>query len=486
MWHIEKDLPYNHDFDENHWVPLAVEMVATEDWNPHWFGHPGATLLYPLAGLYAAWDQFVWHQSLPLDVRFEINKSDFYLLGRYLTVLYALLSLPLVFALGKYVWNVRVGMTAMFLMSVYPTSLAYAQTIRTDSASLFFLLLSLLAILNAYQYPSRTNHLLVGASIGLGIATHYFLVTLIPVSLFALLLKNSLRKTVLYSLMTLGTIILVFLATNPFFLVEIDTVIQDLFLESRVQNLGADGFSPVMNLLWYIGVGLPYNTAKLSLAICFIGMVLSWKRKEHKAMILTVFAVVYLVAISLHPLHWERWIIRLLPLVALFTAATLDTELASLVRVSPLIKKLNTGIFIIMMMLVSLLPAHEAYVHVLRSRLPSTRVEASLWMEENLPPGTKIAQEWFWTPSLLTSTLHSEFLEPLGQSGTLKSLQEQHFSYAVISQFHIDWFRDTERFPAESAFYRDLQEQGELIYEWKGYPDRQRNGPGILLYKLEK
>ena len=46
---LTKALPYEPETDEPVFVQPAARIAATGDLNPHWFGHPGATVIYPLA-----------------------------------------------------------------------------------------------------------------------------------------------------------------------------------------------------------------------------------------------------------------------------------------------------------------------------------------------------------------------------------------------------------------------------------------------------
>src|SRR5438552_4067159 len=53
VWGIQKNLPYVSEVDEHSfWVARAVGMADRGDLNPGWFGHPGSTVLYPLAAIY--------------------------------------------------------------------------------------------------------------------------------------------------------------------------------------------------------------------------------------------------------------------------------------------------------------------------------------------------------------------------------------------------------------------------------------------------
>lgn len=52
---IKKNLPFAPEADESGFVGRAVDIVATGDPNPDWLGHPGSTVIYPLAGAYSAY-----------------------------------------------------------------------------------------------------------------------------------------------------------------------------------------------------------------------------------------------------------------------------------------------------------------------------------------------------------------------------------------------------------------------------------------------
>jgi hypothetical protein len=52
LWGIRGNLPFAAEIDEPVFVTRAIRMAATGDLSPRWFGHPGSTLIYPLAALY--------------------------------------------------------------------------------------------------------------------------------------------------------------------------------------------------------------------------------------------------------------------------------------------------------------------------------------------------------------------------------------------------------------------------------------------------
>ena len=107
IWGIKKDLPYIEETDEAIFVVRAVRMASTGYLNPEWFGNPGSTTIYPLV-----LGSHIWHAATQdgnlftsnpdLQTHFNQDFSDYYIMGRLLSVLYAVLTLPLAYLIGPY------------------------------------------------------------------------------------------------------------------------------------------------------------------------------------------------------------------------------------------------------------------------------------------------------------------------------------------------------------------------------------------------
>lgn len=194
---VVKDLPYVIDIDETiYWVERSVRMASSGYWNPEWFGHPGSTILYPLAILYHLWFTIlhggdIFYSNAALFEHFIKSPSEFYIIGRLLTSSYAVLSLIPLYKIGKYLFGERVGLTAVWLYIWNPLAVSYAQFVRSDSAAVFWGLLSIYCILKTDETPNLKNHLFSGICIGLAFASRYFMIALMIVFL---LLEYSLIK----------------------------------------------------------------------------------------------------------------------------------------------------------------------------------------------------------------------------------------------------------------------------------------------------
>ena len=188
LWGIKRNLPFLPEADERAFVARAARIAASGDLNPGWFGHPGSTVIYPLAAVYYIWDGLFHRGSLvPSDptqqAKFDPVPSEFFLIGRLLTILYEILSLPLIYLIGRRIFSERVGLIASWLSLLSPFAVDYAKTVRSDSAAVFFGLLAFWLCLRVYDRPSKRNQVAAGIAIGMAIATRYFMIALIPVLL---------------------------------------------------------------------------------------------------------------------------------------------------------------------------------------------------------------------------------------------------------------------------------------------------------------
>jgi len=123
------------------------------------------------------------HPDPNLKTVFEANPSEFYLLGRLLAIVYAMMSVPLVYKLGEKVSGKRVGLIAAWLSVLSPLALTHARMVRTDSAAMFFGLLGLWLCIKLYEKSGISKQFAAGLVVGLAIATRYFMVVLTAVLL---------------------------------------------------------------------------------------------------------------------------------------------------------------------------------------------------------------------------------------------------------------------------------------------------------------
>lgn len=477
IWGIKKNLPYIPEFDEKRfWVGRAVTMAHTNSANPEWFGHPGSTILYPLTILYNL------KYGDQVQSKFDEEPSEFYLDGRLLVSLYSSLSIPIIYLIGKKIFSKSTGIIGALYFIFVPTVVYYAQIVRTDTAAIFFGTLSLWMIIKIYENPSIKKQLLAGLFIGLSIASRYFMISLIPALCYVNLknINKSKRKRHLQILAIVGivSILIVFILSTPYFVLDFHTALESIKTEARSTHLGADGLSPIGNFWWYISEVIPSQITSIRYFLFITGLILVVLRKNTKALVLLISAGTFLVGISLLSLHWKRWVIPILPVITLLAAYALDALSKNLSQN----EKRQYIIFTFLCIISLSLPVYKTVLHCVRSSRPSTRILAREWINENIPYGSQIAQEYYTAPLDDTNYL---ILEKFSLSKyNIDYYHGEGYEYLVISSnIYNRYYKEPNRYSKEVNFYNSLIECNCLIQEFIG--SSLQGGPTIRIYNID-
>jgi hypothetical protein len=493
LWGIRQNLPYTPEEDETTKVQPAVRMAASGSLNPGWFGNPGSTIIYPLAAIYRIWHAVAHGGTLfrpdpNLQVAFNSSSYEFYLLGRLMTIGYAVISVPIIYQIGRQAFGERVGLVGSWFSLLYPIAVEHAQMVRTDSAAVFFGMLSLWLCLKLYDRPTIRNQIMAGLAIGLSIATRYFMVALIPVLLAVdgLVLWRQASRSARLKANWLGigtgllTVAVAFALSTPYFFLDFTTALENLAYEARSPLVG--GLSPSGNFLWYLTRAIPQSITWPQTMLAALGIALVLWRRQPQQMLLLGFVVTFLTGISLSPLHWYRWIIQILPLFALFISCALDAIIVFLSTRLRLTPSVQRGLIISALLLVSVWPAYQLVLLDLRQSSPSTRILAREWILRNLPAGSRITHEHYSVPLVRTDFVVSERFS-LATNRTVDDYYHDGYRYLVVSSaIYGRYLYLPDRYSSEAAFYQTLFAEGHLLQQFE--PSTTCGGPVIRIDEL--
>jgi hypothetical protein len=128
-----------------------------------------------------------WYNFARILWRREANMSLYYLLLRYwlhfggseffvrsLSVVFAIASVPVIYLLGRCLFDSRVGLIAAALLAVNAYHVQYSQDARSYSLMVFLCLLSGLYFLKCLAQPSPRNHVLYVLSSALAVYAQFF------------------------------------------------------------------------------------------------------------------------------------------------------------------------------------------------------------------------------------------------------------------------------------------------------------------------
>lgn len=512
LWGVRRQLPYVPEVDERDFVFPALGMAISGDLNPHWFGHPGSTVIYPLAALYHLWNVVQFHGPFlrpdpTLWPNFWTRPSDFFLLGRFLGIGFAVMTIPLVYAVGRRAFNDNVGLVGAGLYSIYPIAVSYAQQVRTDSAATFFGMFSLYFCLKAQETRSIRSMLAAGLMVGLSIGTRYFMLALVPVLLLSqisvLWNRGSKEKSIESDWWRLGEGLLAigaaFFLSTPFLFLDSRRALIDLSREAEVSHLGADGLDPASNLWWYLTQATPQSITWLQTLLMVVGFGIILRRHLPNQILILVFVIFFLVEISLPALHWTRWLIQLLPLFALSAAYAAEQFAANVCARLGWSELARNRVLIVVSIAVAIAPAYQLILSDIQQSNPTTRILAREWILQNIPRESRIAQEWYAAPLAagdFISYAQNRRSDPAGGNGyylferfsvaqnrKLEDYASEGYQYIVVSSaIYGRYFSESKRYEAETAFYRKLFSEAHLLREFT--PSFWQGGPIIRVYKL--
>ena len=100
------------------------------------------------------------------------GKSTFAL--RLLPALLSALAIPLIFALGKSIFDEKIGLFAAFVFAISQANIRFAQNLRMYSLLLLFALLSVYFLNEYFKNPGKKYIVLYAVSASLAVYSHYF------------------------------------------------------------------------------------------------------------------------------------------------------------------------------------------------------------------------------------------------------------------------------------------------------------------------
>lgn len=495
LWSVDRDLPFAPESDEVDFLTVVGPMVTEGDPNPHWFGHPGSPFIYAYAAALWAWSETgeagAWLRGRPVpDDEAATYQTMSILIGRLVSVGFAVLAVWMTCLVGDRAFGPPVGLIGAWLALLSPLTLDHVDMARTDSAGLFFGLLGTWALLRLWQEPSRAGHVVAGLAIGAAIATRYFLIALVPlllvvdVALWRAADPDARGETRSGAVLGGLSVLVGFAACAPFVVLDLGEVLANLAHEARAEHPGADGLGPLGNLSFYLTTAFPRSVPAPILALSVVGALVACRDRRLEPLLLLGFVAIFLGGISLATLHWGRWLIQVLPVVALFAAAGLVWGVGAVSARWVRGETAAALLLVVVVLGVSAGPAASFVRHVRLQATPSTREIARAWIVANLSPDERITADLYTAPLQRTPFAATEYVFSLAQIADRPAdLARRGYDVAMVSSaVYRRFFAAPERYPRETAFYRTLFRKHERLAEFR--PGADGRGPVIRLYRL--
>ncbi|MEL7058996.1 MAG: glycosyltransferase family 39 protein [Acidobacteriota bacterium] len=545
LWGITFGLPYLYQVSENMYV-VSAQAADTDGQLDSLFGFYQAVLWVEFQLVELLRPLF---DSLPLSAAMEATLADhgaaFHLLGRLTSAFVGAATVFPMFALGRRLWNARVGLLAALLLAVVFMHVRSSHYAKPEIVACFFMVTAawLGTRLVARHWPS---YLLAGLAGGLAVSSKQ-LAWPIMIALFMLhwraVAEAAGAAGVVGWLRSLGRAVIdprwwacglasiaVFLAFSPQAITEFESYYAFWLW---VGTIGEGGGMERFDLhegraAWQVYLrAFGWGVGGVLSAIGVLGLLDLLRRRRPVAMVLLLIFPVLLFAFLLRPQHaaHERYILLSIPFLLLAASAVVVQLSARLP--GPAARWALLGVATLLMMAE---PTLYSVQHNMLLAREDTRTQAKRWIEENIPQNSAIALEaFFYSPQLLSKQWNAPLSDrfyrvtnsgPYGlseaskTSGTQRNRVQvmgyimQGFDY-VVTDGHTAQIPRLDDYEQETVdyFYADLEKRGTLVKEFsplkegreappyyftKVYGpaidlwDYERNGPIIRIYELPK
>lgn len=314
--------PRFHHLDEWDFALSAREMLATGDLNPHRFHHPGLyrygiALVYPAAGV-----------LLGPFVEPEVAKQWMpYIGGRLISAALGVVSVWLVFALGRRLMPLGGAAMAALVLALMPLHVKFAHIAKPDVMMAMWVALATLLAWRIAEAPSRRLYVLAGLCVGLAASSKYNgVVACVPIVAAHLVAPGQtpwFKRLVAPNLWLAGLCsIAAFAATSPYTVLDFQTVRGELasgyaFIVTGSEDEAAHrGFALVE-----FGKGAAVWIGAVPLLLMVAGGAVWWRTNRKALWVVGSLVAAYLLLIAGWAFRQAHYLMPIVPAVATMAAA---------------------------------------------------------------------------------------------------------------------------------------------------------------------
>lgn len=475
--------------DEKKIVNRSIKILETGDMSPHFFNYPTG-YIYTQTALFGLMDIGIKIAGDPDGIK-NADQTTIYFAGRFLTILLSIGTILIVYIIGTLLAGRTGGLAAGVFTTFSFLHVSNSFLVTVDSPMVFWCMLSFsMSLLILVKGPKSRYYILAAIFAGFAIGSKYTAFIIVLPLVYAHLYSNSFsikksidKKMILIVLL----VVLAFLVTTPYALLDFDTFKKDILFESRHYSSPHTGTysSGTSYLPYFLFLIDGFGLIPFILSVLGIGYLMVKDKK--KGLFLLVFPLLFLLYIGSYKVHFPRNILAVIPFLSIFggllIAASID--IFKRYRKSELKVFLFAGLVIFSM--VGLYGVYEqgnkSYKYVKRITLPNTRWESTLWMNKNLRPGSKIALEHY-TPRPNKKLFKVSYLGICGLKRAVSKLDE--FDYIVASSNDYGrFFSNRKKYAKQIRLYNGIFKKFQLVKEFKPVKNHS-TGPVIKILKVVK
>ena len=342
----------------------------------------------------------------------DLTVTEVIWLGRFTNVLLSTATIWLTYQIGRGIYSRPIGLIGAGLLAVAMLHATNESRFALVDIPATFCVTLLLWFCTKPQSVSLHRAIWLGVITGIGFAVKYTTI-FAGLSVVALLFLREERFRSSDFLLKLATVIGVAGATFtiicPYWLIDLfspewNLFFDALFYESSHYHRGHLGLFATGEINWfnrftYLWTLLRWGLGTPLALLAIVGTLLAIIQRKDGDKILLAFVIPYLLFIGLHKLKFVRHLLLIYPALILFAAGcigrvSLAYSQSNWTRRNSLLRQWATPILYALILGgvgVYSLVYTAAFARVIRSS--PTTVEATEWIESNIPPGKPIERE---------------------------------------------------------------------------------------------
>lgn len=384
------ELPNTYYTDENNYIYSSLRF-GTGDFNPHEFINPAffRYLLFFLYGVYFLIGKLLGLFRSPSDfiLQYLRNPTFFYIIGRLFSVIVGSSSTLIFYLLAREIFgDKRWAYLSAFFFSLSPLLIKYAHFATVETLLILGIISSFYFLIKSVASKNKKFYFWATFVGGISIGVKYSAIFLAVPIFFSLFYLTENKKAFLRLLLLGGfTGFLGFFFSSPYCILDLKTFIKDVGAQIKAMRIGYWGWEEVNNTFWYqLSVNLKKGLGLFMEILGVMGLALTWLKREKKIFLVSLFCAVFYFWLGKNVLRYERFILPLIPFFSLLSIYFLKFLYGYF--------KIRFSLFYlaILFSLVGLVWKTEKEFFI-----PHTSTLARIWIEDNIPSGSKILLDTF-------------------------------------------------------------------------------------------
>ncbi len=410
---------YAKNVDEPN-VNKRAAQIASGEYHINWYNWPGQSLMrlnavpYKIQTTYLNRHSDIKHTAIEW---YRLQPETYNTLSHIISAFFSIITIFLVFLLGRELKNAWSGLIAALFFSVSYLSILHAHFGTPDSPMAAVFVGVVLCSVYLRRAIDKKNIRQIwmyaianGLLIGFGVATKYTAaVAAVPLLVVVIehVISSSNKKESIWQgskiiAVAFAATFICHLFWNPFFIVDAKSVYQDIVIEAEGARLGVDWggkhFVFFRNAFYYLAQVFSWNGSVIGLigygTLLSVFFMRNTEEKKNMRLVV-IFYVSILLFLSVLKLHWSRWGVPFTPFIAVAAGVGVVHLHDALQRI--ISSKHIRTVLILCLISIAIFPQVTwSYVKVSTLAYPNTSLVMSRFVRETLPSDSKVYSDFYY------------------------------------------------------------------------------------------